>query len=119
MNQSRTIRLPVHVVKELNVVLRALRHLETHGGRERPRATLDDVAHLLGKPVERGAPACWRYNEHATSLDAPLDREPGLSVGDAIADEATLAPELMLHNSEIEALGAAMAGGAPASGSAR
>ena len=37
MNQSRTIRLPAHVVKELNVVLRALRHLETHapaGGRE-------------------------------------------------------------------------------------
>ncbi len=52
MNQSRTIRLPAHVVKELNVVLRALRHLETHapaGGRE---PSLDDVAHLLGKPVE-------------------------------------------------------------------
>ena len=38
MNQSRTIRLPAHVVKELNVVLRALRHLETHapaGGQRR------------------------------------------------------------------------------------
>ena len=37
MNQSRTIRLPVHVIKELNVVLRATRHLETPGERE-PRA---------------------------------------------------------------------------------
>ena len=42
MNQSRTIRLPAHVVKELNVVLRALRHLEMHGvpeGRERRSTT--------------------------------------------------------------------------------
>src|SRR6266568_8484643 len=54
MNQSRTIRLPVHVVKELNIVLRALRHLETHGmlGADR-EPTLDDVAHLLGKPVDQ------------------------------------------------------------------
>ncbi|MBP8194074.1 MAG: sigma-70 family RNA polymerase sigma factor, partial [Azonexus sp.] len=29
MNQSRTIRLPVHIVKEINVVLRAMRHLES------------------------------------------------------------------------------------------
>src|SRR5437016_5388968 len=50
MSQSRTVRLPAHVVKELNVVLRALRHLETHG--DNRETTLDDVAHLLGKPVE-------------------------------------------------------------------
>src|SRR5436853_7942337 len=54
MNQSRTIRLPAHVVKELNIVLRALRHLETHGmlaeGRD---PTRDDVAHLPEKPVEQ------------------------------------------------------------------
>jgi len=31
MNQSRTIRLPVHIIKELNIYLRAKRHLETHG----------------------------------------------------------------------------------------
>lgn len=31
MNQSRTIRLPVHVIKELNHVLRTLRHLESNG----------------------------------------------------------------------------------------
>ncbi len=82
MNQSRTIRLPAHVVKELNIVLRALRHLETHGmlgqGRD---PTLDDVAHLLGKPVEQVRKVLG-YNEHVTSLDAPstsigtVDRRP-------------------------------------------
>src|SRR5207248_9721525 len=53
MSQSRTIRLPAHVVKELNVVLRAMRHLEMHGLPDGREATLDDVAHLLGKPVEQ------------------------------------------------------------------
>jgi RNA polymerase nonessential primary-like sigma factor len=102
MNQSRTIRLPAHVVKELNVVLRALRHLETHGmmgeGRE---PTLDDVAHLLGKPVAQ-LRRLLGYNEKVTSLDAPLDTEPGLSVGDQLTDDEAPTPELVLHNSEIE-----------------
>ena len=102
MNQSRTIRLPAHVVKELNVVLRALRHLETHGmigeGRE---PTLDDAAHLLGKPVAQ-LRKLLGYNEHVTSLDAPLESEPGLSVGDQLTDDEAPTPELVLHNSEIE-----------------
>src|SRR5436190_4815718 len=99
MNQSRTIRLPAHVVKELNIVLRALRHLETHGmlGADR-EPTLDDVAHLLGKPVEQVRKVLG-YKEHVTSLDAPIDAEQGLSVGDQLADDDALSPELVLHNS--------------------
>jgi RNA polymerase nonessential primary-like sigma factor len=102
MNQSRTIRLPAHVVKELNIVLRALRHLETHGmvGENRD-PTLDDVAHLLDKPVEQVRKVLG-YNEHVTSLDAPIDAEQGLSVGDQLTDEDAPSPELVLHNSEIE-----------------
>jgi len=103
MSQSRTIRLPAHVVKELNIVLRALRHLETHGmlgeGRD---PTVDDVAHLLGKPVEQVRKVLG-YNEHITSLDAPLDIDAGLSFGDQLADDDAPSPELVLHNSEIEA----------------
>jgi RNA polymerase nonessential primary-like sigma factor len=102
MNQSRTIRLPAHVVKELNVVLRALRHLETHGmigeGRE---PTLEDVAHLLGKPVAQ-VRRVLGYNETVASLDAPLEADPGLSLGDQLTDEDAATPELILHNSEIE-----------------
>jgi RNA polymerase nonessential primary-like sigma factor len=102
MNQSRTIRLPAHVVKELNIVLRALRHLETHGMVSANREpTLDDVAHLLGKPVEQVRKVLG-YNEHVTSLDAPIDVEQGLSIGDQLADEDAPSPELVLHNSEIE-----------------
>jgi RNA polymerase nonessential primary-like sigma factor len=102
MNQSRTVRLPAHVVKELNVVLRALRHLETHGlAGENREPTLDDVAHLLGKPVEQVRKVLG-YNERITSLDAPIDAETGMSVGDQLADDDTPSPELVLHNTEIE-----------------
>jgi len=87
MNQSRTIRLPAHVVKELNVVLRALRHLEMHGQPDGREASLDDVAHLLGKPIEN-VRKVLRYNERVTSLDAPLDRDTGVSIGDGLADES-------------------------------
>jgi RNA polymerase nonessential primary-like sigma factor len=102
MNQSRTIRLPAHVVKELNVVLRALRHLEMHGQPDGRDATLEDVAHLLDKPIEK-VRKVLRFNERVTSLDAPLDREGGASIGDGLADENALAPELVLHNAAIEA----------------
>ncbi len=102
MNQSRTIRLPAHVVKELNVVLRALRHLETHappGGRE---PSLEDVAHLLGKNVA-DVDRLLRHQEHMLSLDAPLDRDSGLTVADGVADEDARAPELLLHDSAMVA----------------
>jgi RNA polymerase nonessential primary-like sigma factor len=103
MSQSRTIRLPAHVVKELNIVLRALRHLETHGmvGENR-EPTVDDVAYLLGKPVEKVRKVLG-YNEHIASLDAPFAAEPGLSIGDQLADDDAPSPELVLHNTEIEA----------------
>ena len=100
MNQSRTIRLPVHVIKELNLVLRAKRHLEGNGDRE---ASVDDIAHLLGKPAEeiRGVLA---HNEHMASLDAPLDLDPLLSIGETISDEQGVNPEAGLQTEEIESL---------------
>ena len=102
MNQSRTIRLPAHVVKELNVVLRALRHLEMHGQPDGRDATLEDVAHLLGKPIDKVRQVLG-WNERMSSLDAPLDRRAGVSIGEGLADESAQAPELVLHNAAIEA----------------
>jgi RNA polymerase nonessential primary-like sigma factor len=101
MNQSRTIRLPAHVVKELNVVLRALRHLETHAPPGGHDPSLEDVAHLLGKPVA-DVERLLRHQEHMLSLDAPIDRDSGSTVADSIADDEARAPELLLHDSAIE-----------------
>jgi RNA polymerase nonessential primary-like sigma factor len=101
MNQSRTIRLPAHVVKELNVVLRALRYLEMHGQPDGREATLEDVAHLIDRPIEKVRKVLG-WNERVASLDAPFDRDGSLSIGDGIADDGALAPELVLHNAAIE-----------------
>ena len=101
MSQSRTIRLPANVVKEMNVVLRAMRHLETRAPSGERDTTLEDVAHLLGKSVDE-VERLLRYREQPVSLDAPLDHDRGLSVRDGVADDAAESPELLLHVSSIE-----------------
>ncbi|MHB8937936.1 MAG: RNA polymerase sigma factor RpoS [Thiobacillus sp.] len=98
MNQSRTIRLPVHIIKELNIYLRARRHLETHGVAD---ATSDDIAALTGHPVA-DVRRIMQLNERVASLDAPLDVDPTLSLGEAIADDNAHLPDEMLQLEEIE-----------------
>jgi len=99
MNQSRTIRLPVHVVKELNQVLRAQRSIEsTLGG-----ASLEDIANRLDRPVDE-VRQILALNEHTASLDAPLDIDPNLSIGESLADDQSDGPEETIQNAEIEHL---------------
>jgi len=100
MNQSRTIRLPVHVVKELNQVLRAQRQAES-AGKQAPR--LEEIAQKLDRPVEE-VREILSLSEHTASLDAPLDIDPNLSIGESLADEQALSPELSIHTAEVEAL---------------
>lgn len=100
MNQSRTIRLPVHVIKELNIYLRAQRHLEATTGHE---PSFEDIAHLLGKTVHE-VQHMLSLNERVASLDAPLDIDPGLTVGESIPDDNLDTPEEMLQSSEMQGL---------------
>ena len=97
MNQSRTIRLPVHVVKEINVILRALRHLELANGKE---TSVEQIAHLIGKPVDDVRRALT-LNEHIASLDAPLEIDPNHTIADAIADDNSVDPEGLLQANEV------------------
>ncbi|MDY0055067.1 MAG: RNA polymerase sigma factor RpoS [Methyloversatilis sp.] len=100
MNQSRTIRLPVHVVKELNQVLRAMRSLESRSGGD---CCAEDIAQLLAKPVE-DVRHILSLNEHTASLDAPLDIDPSLSIGESLADDEQDGPEVQIQNAEIGSL---------------
>lgn len=98
MNQSRTIRLPVHIIKELNIYLRAQRHLESHGT---PDPTIEDIAHLVDCEVEE-VRYIMSLNERTASLDAPLDIDPNLSIGEALPDGQGVLPEFMLQRAEVE-----------------
>jgi len=100
MNQSRTIRLPVHVVKELNQVLRAQRNLEASSNGE---CSLEEIASRLEKPIE-DVRAILALSEHTASLDAPLDIDPSLSIGESLADDRAETPETQIHTAEIEGL---------------
>ena len=66
MNQSRTIRLPVHVVKELNLYLRAARELSQKLDHE-PSA--EEIAQLIDKPVD-DVRRMLKLNERVDSIDA-------------------------------------------------
>lgn len=100
MNQARTIRLPVHVVKEINVVLRAIRHLESADRRE---STVDRIAALIDRDVE-DVRRILTLNEHIASLDAPLDIDPNHTMAEIIADDSGGDPESLLQSSEIGTL---------------
>ena len=101
MNQSRTIRLPVHIVKEINVVLRAMRHLESENKRD---STVERVAALIDRPVD-DVRRILSLNEHIASLDAPLDIDPNHTMAEIIADDSAGGdPESLLQTSEIGVL---------------
>jgi RNA polymerase nonessential primary-like sigma factor len=105
MNQSRTVRLPIYLIKELNIVLRAMRRFDGERGEQdgAPGATLDDVARLLDRPVGE-IRQLLALNERSTSLDSPLDIDPELSMSDSLADEAAEDPSAHLAQQEAEVL---------------
>ncbi|MFJ2991764.1 RNA polymerase sigma factor RpoS [Pandoraea sp. NPDC087047] len=107
MNQARTVRLPVHVIRELNQVLRAKRHLEksaayVDGGEQRD-ASIEDIADLTGKTPEE-ITDILALNEHVASLDAPLEIDPGSSLLDLLSDDHSEAPEQEVQHRELEDL---------------
>ncbi|MEQ3692074.1 MAG: RNA polymerase sigma factor RpoS [Thalassolituus sp.] len=98
MNQTRTIRLPIHVVKELNVYLRAARELTQKLDHE---PTAEDIAELLDKPVS-DVKRMLKLNERVTSVDTPLGPNSDKSILDTIADERSEDPSDELQNGDIQ-----------------
>jgi RNA polymerase nonessential primary-like sigma factor len=98
MNQTRTIRLPIHVVKELNVYLRAARELSQKLDHE-PSA--EEIAESLDKPL-RDVTKMLRLNEKITSVDTPIGGEIDRVLLDIIADDKSAGPEEELQSSNIK-----------------
>jgi RNA polymerase nonessential primary-like sigma factor len=98
MNQTRTIRLPIHVIKELNIYLRAARELTQRLDHE-PSA--DEIARMLDKPVA-DVKRMLGLNERVTSVDTPIGPESDRSVLDTIADARVSDPAQLLQDSDIK-----------------
>jgi len=100
INQARTIRLPVHVVRELQHVIRAKRHLEMELDDSR-EVRMEDIAHLTGKSVD-DVEDILRFSVTPASLDAPLDADPDSTLADLLIDVASEAPEASAVRHELE-----------------
>lgn len=97
MNQTRTIRLPIHVVKELNVYLRAARELAQKLDHE---PTPEDIAEMLDKPVS-DVKKMLRLNERITYMETPIGKEGDKSLQDIIADENNIDPQMLLQDNNL------------------
>ncbi|HEY6935402.1 MAG TPA: sigma-70 family RNA polymerase sigma factor [Marmoricola sp.] len=94
--QARVVRLPVHVVEELNQVGSARRTLERQLGRE---PDPEEIAAELGMDLDRVIDLLSWGREHV-SLDTPIDDEGDTSLGDLIAQESTPGPDLTVLDTE-------------------
>ena len=98
MNQTRTIRLPIHVVKELNVYLRAARQLTQRLDHE---PTPEEIADWVDKPIE-DVKRLLNLNEKVGSVDTPISYDETKSLLDTLADEKEADPVELLINENIQ-----------------
>ena len=89
MNQSRTIRLPIHVAKELNAQLKAAKDL-TQKLDHAP--SLEEIADYLGKPVERVSKMV-KLNQKVGSVDHLLNTDSDTTLLEMIPDNSNQGPE--------------------------
>lgn len=88
MNQCRTVRLPIHVIRELTVYLRTIRIMEQEYGR---RPAVEEVAQKLGKSSE-AVHMLFGFNEPTASTDSPASNG-SKTVIETIADDQCRNPE--------------------------
>lgn len=98
MNQTRTIRLPIHVVKEINIYLRAARRLAQTLERE---PGPEDVAQMLDRPIDE-VKRMLGLNERIASVDSPIDRDSDRTLIDTIPDEQNRDPARLLQDSDVQ-----------------
>jgi RNA polymerase nonessential primary-like sigma factor len=98
MNQTRTIRLPIHIIKELNTYLRKARQI-TNKSNQQP--TFEDIAKALNKcPHEVNK--LLRLNERTLSVDTPVGDDNEKSLLEVIADHRSQGPAKILENKNIK-----------------
>lgn len=98
MNQSRTIRLPIHVVKELNTYLRAARKLTQKLDHE---PTCEEIAAMVDKPIDE-IRQILDLNKDTTSIDNPMAQDSDKPLVDVIADDNNSDPVDLLAEADIQ-----------------
>jgi RNA polymerase nonessential primary-like sigma factor len=89
MNQTRTIRLPIHVVKELNLYLRTARSLAQKLDHE---PTSQDIAEATGERLSN-VQKILKLNERTSSIDTPINDDGTNAILDIIITDDDSTPE--------------------------
>ncbi len=97
MNQTRTIRLPIHVNKELNAYMRKVREMTQVLGRD---PTLPEVAEALDKPLAK-LQKLLNFNESVASLDTPVGKDGDSPLVDFVSMEEEKEPTAVLEEEDI------------------
>lgn len=97
MNQTRTIRLPIHVVREVNIVLRASRKLAQELGHD---PSVEDLARHLDKPVEN-IKKLLSLSDRVSSVDIPVGRDNDRPLVDLLADEEGRGPAELIQDEDL------------------
>jgi RNA polymerase nonessential primary-like sigma factor len=111
MCQARLVRLPVHIVRELNQVLRARWSLEAEADGDLQAGSIEHIATRLGRPASEVA-ELLNMSQTPASLDAPLADDGGVPGGagsgdtalDLVADSAAGDPSGLTLGHEISRL---------------
>ena len=87
-DQSRTIRVPVHMVEVINKVKSSTRELVVELGRE---PTREEIAQRMNTTVDKVSKAL-NLIQQPISLEAPIGEAGESQVGDFIEDQSTISP---------------------------
>lgn len=98
MNQTRTIRLPIHIVKKLNVYLRTSREL-AHKLTHEP--TAEDIAKELDVSAKEVS-KILKLNERISSVDIPIGNNSDKELLDIIPDRKEATPEHELQDNDMK-----------------
>ena len=97
MNQSRTIRLPIHINKEINQYYRKARKLTQLYGEE---PTLAEVALALDKPLEK-LQKLLNYGERVSSLDITIGEESNSPLVNFVSEQSELEPDEAINDETV------------------
>ena len=88
-DQSKTIRIPVHMVETINKLIRISKRLEQENGRE---PTSEEIANEMGLTNDK-VREIRLVSQDTVSLDTPIGEEEDSHLGDFIPDQSTVSPE--------------------------
>jgi RNA polymerase primary sigma factor len=88
-DQSRAIRIPVHMVETINKLLRTMRQLVQELGRE---PSYDEIGGRLSMSPERVEEVMALFFREPISLDMPIGEDEDSRLGDLVEDHGSLAP---------------------------